>query len=171
MKTSSVVQKSETKASIPSEIVVVSDGSAVADKDLSQLITFPPPFKPLIPIGYETLSQSCPQIRPEYVIELGLTLERHLKNKSEFVAKEQQKIVDRLKDIDSFVYYISNQFIIERQKRLIKVSENLSKVDEISTLIDKCEKDINNCVNNLDKLNEYLPKSLSLEKFSFNKTG
>ena len=168
-KPQSVGHKNESKVAIPSEIVVVSDGPSAADS--LQSITFPPTFKPLIPIGYESLSQSYPQLRPEYVIEFGLIIENHLKSRSEFVAKEEQKVIERVKDIDLIVSFISNQFIIERQKRLIKVSENLSKVEEIWSLIEKCENDINNCVLNLEKLNNFLPKSLSIEKFSFNKTG
>ncbi|CAG2112255.1 unnamed protein product [Medioppia subpectinata] len=155
--------RSDHKIPIPAEIVVVSDGSAI--EDIPPTIAFPPSFKPLIPIGYESLSHNYPQLKPEYVITFGLIIERHLKTKSEFVAKEQQKLIDRIRDLDSIVSYISNQFIIERQKRLIKVSDNLLKVEEISALIEKCDKDIDNCVKNFEKLNQFLPKALALEKF------
>ncbi|CAG2168249.1 unnamed protein product [Oppiella nova] len=167
-KQQTVGHRSDQKIAIPAEIVVVSDGSV--NQDIQQTFTFPPSFKPLIPIGHESLSHSYPQLKPKYVINFGLIVEKHLKNKSEFVSKEQQKLVDQIRDVDSIVSYISNQFIIERQKRLIKVSENLSKIDEISTLIEKCDKDIDNCVENLQKLNQFLPKSLALEKFEFKTT-
>ncbi|XP_054160285.1 BLOC-1-related complex subunit 5-like [Oppia nitens] len=161
-----VGHKSEAKIWIPAEIVVVSD----APTDSEDIITFPPTFKPLIPIGYESLSQSYPQLKPEFIINLGLILEKHLKTKAEFVAREQLKLIDCVKDLDSKVSYLSNQFIVERQKRLIKVSENLSKVTEISSLIEKIDKDLDICVKSLDKLNNFLPQTLQLEKLELNQT-
>ena len=44
-KTSSSGHKTEPRPAIPADIVVVSDGSAAADRD-SLLVQFPPPFKP-----------------------------------------------------------------------------------------------------------------------------
>lgn len=153
---------------IPAEIVVVSEGSA---QQLDETITFPPTFKPIIPVGYESLSVCYPQISSEYVINCGLIIEQELRLRAEQVAKEQNKLIDRIKDIDLIASHVCNQFIIERQKRLNKVSENISKVDEISSLLEKCENDINKCSKTLEKLNNCLPKALSLEKFEFQRTG
>jgi hypothetical protein len=149
---------------IPSEIVVVSEGSLNQD---NQTITFPPLFKPIIPIGYESLSLSYPQINSQYVIDLGLIVEEELRTKAELVSKEQNKLIDRIKDIDLIASHICGQFVNERQRRLNKVFENCSKIEEINSLIEKCENDINKCSKSLEKLNNYLPQSLCLEKFEF----
>jgi len=162
-------RSSSKTITIPAEIVVVSDGSKSQESD--QIVTFPPTFKPIIPIGHESLALNYPQIDPKYVIDLGLIVEEVLRTKSEFVAKEQNKIIDRIKDIDLITNHICGQFITERQKRLNKVSESLSKIQEIDCLIEKCEQDINRCLINFEKLNNYLPKSLSLEKFELQTTG
>jgi hypothetical protein len=161
----SVGARTQTKTiTIPSEIVVVSEGSVTQD---SQTITFPPVFKPIIPIGYESLSLSYPQINSQHVIDLGLIIEQELRTKAELVAKEQNKLIDRIKDIDLIASHICGQFVNERQRRLNKVFENCSKIEEINSLIEKCENDINKCSKSLEKLNNYLPQSLCLEKFEF----
>jgi hypothetical protein len=162
----SLSARTQTKTiAIPSEIVVVSEGSATQE---NQTISFPPLFKPIIPIGYESLSLSYPQINSQYVIDLGLIIEEELRTKAELVAKEQNKLIDRIKDIDLIASHICGQFVNERQRRLNKVFENCSKIEEINCLIEKCENDINKCSKSLEKLNNYLPQSLCLEKFEFN---
>ncbi len=43
------------------------------------------------------------------------------------MAKEQNKLVHRIKDIDLIASHICVQFVYERQRRLNKVLENCSK--------------------------------------------
>jgi hypothetical protein len=48
------------------------------------------------------------------------------------VAKEQNKLIDRIKDIDLIASHICEQFLNERQRRLNNVFENCSKIEEIN---------------------------------------
>ncbi len=48
------------------------------------------------------------------------------------MAKEQNKLIDRIKDIDLIASHICEQFLNERQRRLNNVFENCSKIEEIN---------------------------------------
>ncbi len=60
---------------------------------------------------------------------MGLIIEEELRTKAEIVAKEQNKLIDRIKDIDLIASHICRHFLNERQRRLNKVFENCSKTE------------------------------------------
>ncbi len=60
---------------------------------------------------------------------MGLIIEEELRTKAEFMAKERNKLIDRIKDIDLIASHICGQFLNERQRRLNKVFENCSKIE------------------------------------------
>ncbi len=58
----------------------MSEGSLTEESDT--IISFPPVFKPIITIGYESLSLSYPLINSQYVIDLGLVIKGELRTKA-----------------------------------------------------------------------------------------
>ena len=150
---------------LPADIVVVSEGNQKEDE---QKLVFPPLFKPLVPIGHETLPPHHPQLNCSNLIQIGSIVQEELRSKAEFAAKEQQKLAEKIKEADSAVGQTTLSFVNDRQRRGVKLTENFSKIEEINSLIEKCEADLRKCVRSLDTLNRYLSPENRLEKFSLN---
>ena len=153
----------QLKRAYPKEIIIVSKGD---DGDEDQQFTFPPPFKPLIPIGHETLPQGCLQINPAIVSNIGLLLEEQLKNRAEFVHNQQGVLTELIRELDFVTSFLTTNILNERQKRLTKVTENFNRFTDINKLLDKIEGDLDICLARIDCLNNALPPESRLEKFT-----
>jgi len=150
--------------SIPREIVIVSRG--VTEEDTKRF-TFPPPFKPLIPIGHETVSPNVHTIDAGPLVHIGSLLQSELKRKSDFICGQQQTLGLIVKDIDAYAVYLNNGPIFDRHKRFSKCVDNFSKLGEINTLIDKISKDLENLAVKLTAINNYLPEQSRLGEGPF----
>lgn len=145
--------------SVPAEIVVVRGGITDPQEDV---ISFPPVFKPLIPIGHETLSLAHPQLNSQFVTDLGLIVEETLRSKADIINKEQLKLVERVKEVDSSSNYVTSSFN-EELRRFNKIEESFGRVNEINTLIERCERDLIKSLRSLEVLNNRLSPTLRLE--------
>lgn len=137
------------------------------DTDEEEPLDLPPMFKPLIPIGHETLSQSHPQINPIFIQHFGLIIEDHLRGKAEAVSKQQQPLIETIKNIDVSCMVLSNQIVGEKHKKFIKLSDSFSKLNDISKLIEKCDHNLEHCLKKIEILNNNLPDELKLERIQF----
>lgn len=150
------------KRAIPKEIIIVSRG----DEGDEQRFTFPPPFKPLIPIGHESLLPGVPQLNPQFVSAIGLALEEQLKSRADFVQGQQGVLVELIRELDFVTSFLTNNILTDRQKRVTKVADNFAKFTEINKLVDKIEADLDVCLVRLTTLNNALPVSHRLELFT-----
>ena len=156
-------QKSEHKAEVPKEIVIVSKGET---EEETVLFTFPPAFKPLIPIGHETLPPGVPAVEHKLLYSLGNILQASLKFKSEFLLSQQLVLADIGKDIESYSSYVSNQTISERSKRFNRIADNFSRLQQVHQLLEKIDADLETCFQRIKVLNDFLPEEHQLEPFS-----
>lgn len=149
---------------LPKEIVIVSRGESEED---TKKFTFPPPFKPLIPIGHETLHPSVPQVDSNLLVDIALTAQRELNKKAHFVSSQQNTLCLIIKDIDSFSIFLNLNVLTERNKRFIRIVDNFSKLNDIEILISKIDQDLDLCLHRLNLLNQSLPETLRLPDHSF----
>jgi hypothetical protein len=161
--TQSVSKSSKNiKSDLLKEITVVNQVQK-SDTDIAKFeFNFNLLFKPLTPIGHETLSPRLPSLDSSLLTDLGYTLEDFLKSKSESVIKEQFKIFDFIREADSNCNHLLSILFVDRLKKISKIVENLEKLDEIEKLFEKCEVDLDNCLIKIDKLNNCLPDNLKL---------
>lgn len=150
---------------LPKEIIIVRRGDEGQEEER---FTFPPPFKPLIPIGHESLLPSYPQLNSQIVCNLGLLLEEQLKSRSDFVATQQSVLCELVREIDFVTSFLTNSIFTERHKRLSKIADNFSKLDEIDRLVEKVEQDLKVAFARIDSLNSFLPQTARLEQFGSN---
>lgn len=148
---------------VPKGIVIVSKGS---DGDCDVKFTFPPPFKPLIPIGYETIPQGVPQINPRLFLNFGQLIQHELFTKAEAVSRQQILLCDTIRDIESQSTFLAGALLAEPSRRFNEVAKNFSKLNEIDSLISKIESEAVVCIKRLKIINSSLPSHLQLEPFS-----
>lgn len=129
-------------------------------------INFRLPFKPLIPIGHETLSSSYIQLQPQPIIDLGLAFEHYLRFQAESVVRSQNRIVELIREADTESSILANHIIAEKEKRIRKVVASLEKLGEIEKLFDRYEASLESCLSKIDLLNKSLPQHLKLETFT-----
>lgn len=154
--------KKEAVVELPKEIVIVSKGDT---EEESISFTFPPAFKPLIPIGHESLSPGVPTIEHKLLFSLGNILGCNFKLKSEFLLSQQLVLADIGKDIESYSNYVSNHTIGERSKRFVKIADNFSRLPQIDQLLEKIDSDLQICFQRIKALNDILPEENQLEPF------
>ena len=141
------------KQNLFKEVIVVNQAQESDNPPSQYYFNFDLLFKPLTPIGHETLSPRFPSLDSFLLIDLGLTLENFLKSKSDLVNKEQSKIFDLIREADLNCNCLSSVFFIERLKKITKIVENLEKLEETEKLFQKCENAMDDCLNKIDKLN------------------
>lgn len=160
--TDSKFRSSGSVPSIPKEIVIVSRGETESE---DQKFTFPPPFKPLIPVGHESLTQGSVQINPTGLINTGLIIEHQFRYKSDFISNQQLVLIDIIREIDTFSNY--NSIILsDNLKKFSKFGANFSKLAEIEILIAKIESELKLTLRRIDQLFSALPQEEQLEPFT-----
>lgn len=157
-------EEKKNKCEVRQEIVIVSKGET---EEETTSFTFPPAFKPLIPIGHESLPLGVPSIEPKLLTSLSTIFQSTLRSKAEFVLGQQLVLADIGKDIESYSSYVSNQTIAERSKRFVRIVDNFSKLLHIDHLVDKIDADLETCFQRLQSLNDFLPEGQRLEPFSY----
>lgn len=157
--TPGVNQQNRQQISLPKEIVIVSRGETEED---TKRFTFPPPFKPLIPIGHETLLPSLPQIDSSLLIDIGCLFQRELNKKATFVSSQQNTLCLIIKDIETYSIFLNVNVLTERNKRFVKSVDNFSKLSDIEILISKIDQDLDLCISRLSLLNDSLPEAFKL---------
>lgn len=145
------------------EIVIVSKGESEEERIK---FTFPPAFKPLIPIGQESLPIAAPAIDQRLLVQLSSLIQSSFKQKADFVLGQQLVLSDIGKDIESYACYISQQTLSQRSKRFARIAENFSKLTQVDTLIQKIDSELETCFKRIQELNESLPEDQRLEPFS-----
>lgn len=145
------------------EIVIVSKGESEEERIK---FTFPPAFKPLIPIGQESLPLTAPAIDQRVLVQLSSLIQSSFKQKADFVLGQQLVLSDIGKDIESYACYISQQTLSQRSKRFARIAENFSKLTQVDTLIQKIDSELETCFKRIQELNESLPEDQRLEPFS-----
>ncbi|CAG9766113.1 unnamed protein product [Ceutorhynchus assimilis] len=165
-------QSSKQKSKNAHNIVVVRDmenNSNTVDKDADVLRLQSIPM--FLPIMRATLS--LPAARDPEVLErldptpfrnLCLRYQHHLTAAANSVATEQNQLTQRVREVDSD---ISKMVAIatERQKKYAKYAEKLSKVQELSHQLNRCHMLLNQTLESMETLNNYLDIEDRLEAF------
>ena len=164
---SSNILKTDKDGEIKEILVVNKRESNNHEVELLQerLRQLPPIIKPLVPIGQTTLNGHYPSLQSNILYDFGIKVEQELRLNADDVAREQNRLCDRIRDLDHSIGIASSSIVIERQRKFNKASENFTKFDEIDQIILRCEADIENILSSFTKLNEALPKSFQIEPF------
>lgn len=109
---------------LPKEIIIVRRGDEGQEEER---FVFPPPFKPLIPIGHESLLPSYPQLNPQIVSNLGLLSDEQLKSKAYFVSNQQSVLTELVREVDVVTSFLTNSIFNER-KKLSKIADYFSNL-------------------------------------------
>ncbi|CAH0564496.1 unnamed protein product [Brassicogethes aeneus] len=164
-----IQQKSKIKSA--HNIVVVrgakNDKDTEKDPDVVCLQGIPM----FLPIMRATLS--LPAARDPEVLErldptpfrnLCLRYQHHLTAAANLVATEQNQLTQKVREIDSDITKIVNT-TVERQKKYAKYAEKLGRVQELSHQLNKCHMLLNQTLESMETLNNYLDINDRLEPF------
>lgn len=153
--------------SLPPEIVIVSKGET-ADETIQFM--FPAPFRPLIPIGQESLPVGTMTADGMYLNQLASQVQQALKSKSEFIRRQQIVLCDICKDIESYSSHITNSTISDRHRKFDRLSENFYRIPQIDQLLDKIAAELETCLSRIQTINAALPEDQRLEPFRLPET-
>ncbi|XP_053210065.1 uncharacterized protein LOC128393857 [Panonychus citri] len=155
---------SKKKASKPEANIIVVNNEPTTSNSTpsSSTIKFNLPFAPLIPDNI--LISGLPQLDPVPLGKFGLHLQDFLRKKADTVSKNQIKLCEKIKEVESSTITITNH-MEAKSKRLRKVEESFDRVQE---MFDKCESSLESCLNSIDRLNNSLPPHLKLNNFDYN---
>ncbi|XP_066142578.1 BLOC-1-related complex subunit 5 [Euwallacea fornicatus] len=137
------------------------------DPDVVKLQTIPM----FLPIMRATLS--LPAARDPEVLErldpaplrnLCLKYQHHLTSAANLVATEQNMLTQRLREIDSDITKMV-AVATDRQKKYAKCADKLSKVQELSHQLNRCHMILNQTLESMETLNNYLDIEDRLEPF------
>ncbi|KAF7274876.1 BLOC-1 related complex subunit 5 [Rhynchophorus ferrugineus] len=124
-----------------------------------------------LPIMRATLS--LPAARDPEVLEcldptpfrnLCLRYQHHLTSTANLVATEQNQLTQKVREVDSEI----TKLVVtatERQKRFAKYAEKLSKVQELTHQLNRCHMLLNQTLESMETLNNYLDIGDRLEPF------
>lgn len=96
-------------------------------------------------------------------------LQTHFNVCANRVASDQQQISDSVKDIEKALQEQHAQ-LVERQKAYAQYAETFSKVRQISQMLTRCNMLLNENIESMETLNNFLPVEHRLEPFVW-KTG
>ena len=119
-------------------------------------------FRPLIPIGFESVPSNYEQINYVPFSNICRLMQKLMRVKAEAVHKEQQQLTQIIKEVEFAAAFLTNQFV-EREKRLNKVLEAFSRMNQIVSGVETCEKQMQDCAETINKLNQSLPVQDRLE--------
>lgn len=137
------------------------------DPDVLRLQSIPM----FLPIMRATLS--LPAARDPEVLErldptpfrnLCLRYQHHLTSAANLVATEQNQLTQKVREVDADISRIVAT-TTERQKRFAKYAERLSKVQELSHQLNRCHMLLNQTLESMETLNNYLDIEDRLEPF------
>lgn len=96
-------------------------------------------------------------------------LQSHFNACASKVATDQQEINCTIKDIDKVIQEQHLQ-LVEKQKQYSQYAETFSKVRQISQMLSRCNMLLNENIESMETLNNFLPVEHRLEPFVW-KTG
>lgn len=96
-------------------------------------------------------------------------LQTHFNVCANKVSADQQQINDTVKEIDKTVQEQHTQ-LVERQKAYSQYAETFNKVRQISQMLTRCNMLLNENIESMETLNNFLPVEHRLEPFVW-KTG
>ncbi|XP_019875653.1 BLOC-1-related complex subunit 5 [Aethina tumida] len=165
------IQSKQSKVKSSHNIVVVRGANngqnTEKDPDVVRLQGIPM----FLPIMRATLS--LPAARDPEVLErldpspfrnLCLRYQHHLTAAANLVATEQNQITQKVREVDSELNKIVAT-TVDRQKRYAKYAEKLAKVQELSHQLNKCHMLLNQTLESMETLNNYLDINDRLEPF------
>ncbi|KAK6637327.1 hypothetical protein RUM44_007742 [Polyplax serrata] len=104
------------------------------------------------------------RLDPQDMFGLCKRLQSYMAQCADHVAKNQNQITNRIRDVDFELCHLVTS-LGEKQKKLSKQAEKISKVTEISLMLNKCHMQLNQTLEVLEDLNNDLPVELRLEPF------
>ncbi|KAJ8959329.1 hypothetical protein NQ318_022015 [Aromia moschata] len=165
-------KQNKTKSNTAHNIVVVRGATTNTpgiekDPDVIRLQGIPM----FLPIMRATLS--LPAARDPEVLErldpmpfcnLCLRYQHHLTTAANLVATEQNHLTQRIREADSEVTRMVS-VASEKQRKFAKYAEKFSKVQELSHQLNRCHMLLNQTLESMETLNNYLDISDRLEPF------
>ena len=145
------------------------EANAEEDPDLARLRELPS----FLPIVRASLSGHGAALKDPDILErldyrgllsLARRYEETLRSMATEVASEQQDLNRQMREVDAVVSGIA-QVLSERQKRRARVVEALHRAKEMSKTLSKCHLLLNENIEQMEALNNMLPKEERLEPF------
>ncbi|XP_030748200.1 BLOC-1-related complex subunit 5 [Sitophilus oryzae] len=124
-----------------------------------------------LPIMRATLS--LPAARDPEVLErldptpfrnLCLQYQHHLTSAANLVATDQNQLTQKIREVDADITKLVTS-ATERQKKFAKYADKLSKVQELSHQLNRCHMVLNQTLESMETLNNYLDIEDRLEPF------
>lgn len=104
------------------------------------------------------------RLDPVPLQKLCLKFQAHLHSSANLVATEQNSLSQKIREIDLDSHKILNA-AIDRHKRYIKCSERLMKVQELSAQLNRCHVLLNETLELIETVNNYINVEERLEPF------
>lgn len=156
-------------------IVVVADGAQPTLEDTMQMelqkLQDIPTFLPILKgttAGISQVDHDPTQIEkmdPKHLLQLCLRYQQHLKQCAEAVAFDQNSLTSRIKEIDTEVTAIMVA-LLERRRKFDKHTEHIQKIADMSALLGRIQKNVDDLLPLMDRLNSILPPDDQLEPFT-----
>ncbi|XP_063705780.1 BLOC-1-related complex subunit 5 [Culicoides brevitarsis] len=168
--------KSKVRPNTAHNIVVVKAAakqeSLDKDPDIVRLQNIPQ----FLPVMRGTLSlpanrdpEVLERLQPLHMNVMCSRLQSHFNVCANKVASDQQQINDTIKEIDKAIQEQHLQ-LVERQKAYSQYAETFNKVRQISQQLSRCNTMLNETIESMETLNNFLPVEHRLEPFVW-KTG
>ncbi|XP_072399632.1 BLOC-1-related complex subunit 5 [Diabrotica undecimpunctata] len=162
---------SKSKTSTHNIVVVrgANPATAVTEKDpeilrLQSIPMFLPIMRATLSLPAARDPEVLERLDPTPVRNLCLRYQHHLTAAANLVATEQNQITHKIREIDAEVTKVVI-VATDRQRKYAKYSEKLSKVAELSHQLNRCHMLLNQTLESMETLNNYLDVEDRLEPF------
>ncbi|XP_056630865.1 BLOC-1-related complex subunit 5 [Diorhabda sublineata] len=161
----------KTKTSAHNIVVVrgATATSAATEKDpeivrLQRIPMFLPIMRATLSLPAARDPEILERLDPTPIRNLCLKYQHHLTAAANLVATEQNQITLRIREVDAEIVKIVIA-ATDRQKKYAKYAEKLSKVTELSHQLNQCHLLLNQTLESIETLNNYLDVEDRLEPF------
>ncbi|ESO02221.1 hypothetical protein HELRODRAFT_65782, partial [Helobdella robusta] len=159
--------------SVNTKIIVVAEGSTNEENEDNNLlkkldnISTAQPFLPLT-ISLTSKPQfdvNLHRLNGKLWSDLFSKYQDHLKQCSDVVLFDQNNLVSRIKELDLNLqtHYL---VLIEKRNKFAKYTEQVQKVQEISSALKRIHSTLQNTIHTMNNLNSLLPPNEQLEVFT-----
>ncbi|EEB18992.1 hypothetical protein Phum_PHUM544550 [Pediculus humanus corporis] len=104
------------------------------------------------------------RLDPQDLLGLCKKLQNYMSLCVNCATKNQNQIINRIREVDFELCHLVVS-LGERQKKLVKETEKISKIKEISVMLNKCHSQLNHSLELIEILNNALPSKYRLEPF------
>lgn len=104
------------------------------------------------------------RLDPAPLLKLCVKYQTHLTSCANLIATEQNQLTQKIREVDNEITKIIN-VTTDRQKRCAKYAEKLGKVQELSHQLNRCHMLLNQTLESMETLNNYLDIDDRLEPF------